>query len=373
MVTDLNPGGGGLNLNSALSGGGSFYFPAMNGLYKSDGTAAGTALVKAIGNYVQMLRPQDNLGNYVTPGTFGGGRFFMIADDGVNGKELWVTDGTSAGTFMVKNINAAAASSFAGSNDNYLYTKYRFYFGANDGTNGIELWESDGTNAGTNIVQNFNTGAASSSPDFFGVSLATNKMVFSATDASGNNIYVLNSTVTAFPLTLLDFTAKLRGDEIGLDWLTQNETNVAYFNIQRSVTSETFLNVGKVAATGATGQQSYSFNDKAPGKAGNLYYRLEIVDKDGKTTYSKILNVKVKASFDFTLATTKTDAVINLGDRNGIASIQIADAAGRIQYKEKQTIIAGQSFKIPVSTLATGMYFISVEIDGDILTKRFIK
>jgi ELWxxDGT repeat protein len=374
LVTDLNPGGGGMSLNNALSIGTSFYFNALSGLYKSDGTAAGTALVKAIGTgAVNMLRPQDNLGSNVLSGTFGGGRFFMIADDGSNGKELWVTDGTTAGTNMVKNINPGSAGAFTGTNDNYFYTKYRFYFGANDGTNGIELWESDGTTIGTNMVQNINTGAASSSPDFFGVSLSSSKMVFTATDATGNNIYVLNSTVVPFPLSLLDFTAKLRGSEIALDWITENEVNVSHFNVQRSVTGESFLNVGKIASTGTSARNSYSYTDKAPAKTGHLYYRLEMVDKDGKTSYSKIRDIKIKPNLDFALTPVKGETILNLGDISGMVTITISDANGRVHIQQKQNVNAGGSVRLSTASLATGMYFVTVEYNGSVQTKRFIR
>jgi hypothetical protein len=197
-------------------------------------------------------------------------------------------------------------------------------------------------------------------------------MVFAATDASGNNIYVLNATVVAFPLSLLDFTAKPHGSEILLDWITQNEVNVSHFNIQRSVTGETFLNVGKINATGSSTQNSYSFTDKAP-KTGNLYYRLEIVDKDGKTSYSKIQNIKIKTAFDFTLTTSKGETVLNLGDINGMVNITISDANGRVHLKQKQKLNAGETVRLSTNGLATGMYFVTVEYDGAVQTKQFIR
>jgi len=375
LVTDLNPGGGGgMNLSSSLTVWNNFYFQANTGIYKSDGTAGGTTLVKSIGpNGANILRPRDNFGTGVAPGNFAGGRFFFIADDGTNGKELWVSDGTNAGTFMLKNIATGAANAFSGNDDVYFYTKYKLYFAADDGTNGKELWETDGTTLGTVMTMNINPGVTSSSPDIFGVSLTNNKLVLTATDASGNNIYALNATVVSFPLSLTDFTAQLRSAEISLNWTTQNEVNVSHFNVQRSITGKDFSTIARVNATGVQNTNNYGFTDVNYGKSGILYYRLEIIDKDGKVSYSKIQTIKLRTEFDFNVSSSKNETFISLGDVNGIANIKITDASGRVQAQQKQKITAGEMIRLSTMNLASGIYYVTVELNGNIQTRRFIK
>ncbi|HKO82313.1 MAG TPA: ELWxxDGT repeat protein, partial [Chitinophagaceae bacterium] len=74
---------------------------------------------------------------------------FFAANDGINGMELWKTDGTEAGTGLVKDIHPGAFSSSIG----YLIrVNSILFFVANNGTNGTELWKSDGTAAGTVMV-----------------------------------------------------------------------------------------------------------------------------------------------------------------------------------------------------------------------------
>ncbi len=89
---------------------------------------------------------------------------FFTASDTINsGEELWVTDGTLAGTMMVKDINPGAD----GSDPKHLCAVGdTVYFSADNGTDGTELWMSDGTDAGTKMVKNiFLGGANASNPD----------------------------------------------------------------------------------------------------------------------------------------------------------------------------------------------------------------
>lgn len=81
---------------------------------------------------------------------------FFSAADGTRGRELWVSDGTDAGTRLVRDINPGAAGSKPA-----LLTRVgpRLYFTAQDGRHGRELWVSDGTRAGTRMVKDLTRGA----------------------------------------------------------------------------------------------------------------------------------------------------------------------------------------------------------------------
>jgi ELWxxDGT repeat protein len=111
-------------------------------LYKSDGTAAGTVRVADLIPGPTGSQPV----NFVSLGD----TLFFQATTPDAGQELWKTDGTEAGTVIVKDIRPGpdspgliSATAAAG----------LLFFGANDGTNGAELWRSDGTADGTFIVK----------------------------------------------------------------------------------------------------------------------------------------------------------------------------------------------------------------------------
>jgi ELWxxDGT repeat protein len=120
------------------------YFGAVvdhaGGLWRSDGTEAGTELVREL----------DGLPSFLTAV---GSRLFFVAPDEGRGDELWVSDGTAAGTRLLTHFAAPLPFQdpsifppipvFFHDFDGILY------FLADDVTGGLDLWRSDGTEAGT--------------------------------------------------------------------------------------------------------------------------------------------------------------------------------------------------------------------------------
>src|SRR5262245_27781837 len=75
-----------------------------------------------------------------------GGTFFFGADDGTSGTELWRSDGTEAGTVRVKDIVPGPAGSDPRT---FVAAGGLVFFRASDGAGGFRLWRSDGTEAGS--------------------------------------------------------------------------------------------------------------------------------------------------------------------------------------------------------------------------------
>jgi trimeric autotransporter adhesin len=123
--------------------------------------------------------------------------FAATAADGT-ARELWKSNGTEAGTVMVKDIKPGASSS-----PSYITNvNGTLYFAANDGVHGTELWKSDGTEAGTVMVKDINPSGGSFPEDLTNVNGA---LYFTADDGvHGPELWVCKTTLPFLPLLLLE-------------------------------------------------------------------------------------------------------------------------------------------------------------------------
>lgn len=159
------------DINAGAAAGNPFLFKVISGnralfnatdgdgseLWVTDGTAVGTVKVKDISPGAASATPQafEALGN---------GQTLFKADDGVNGFELWTTDGTEAGTTLVKDIQAGGGHGLGNSGAITALGNGLAVFAADDGTSGIELWVTDGTEVGTSLLKDIRVGADGSRP-----------------------------------------------------------------------------------------------------------------------------------------------------------------------------------------------------------------
>jgi ELWxxDGT repeat protein len=130
--------------------------------------------------------------------TIVGGQLFFVADDGVNGRELWISDGTADGTMMVANLR------IGGGDANVIeLTQFgdSLLFVADDRILGQELWISDGTDAGTVPIIDIREGLPSGAPSkltvaiglcFFTADAITFGRELWQTDGTGDGTFLID-------------------------------------------------------------------------------------------------------------------------------------------------------------------------------------
>jgi ELWxxDGT repeat protein len=178
---------------------GNLYFFAATatgrGLFRSDGTAAGTLRVQEFALESKPDIPNALLPHF--PTVFAGRLFFAAAagdagDAGSHGRELWSSDGTAAGTLLVREVSPGPASAAVA---DLTVVGDRLYFSAADPVHGAELWQSDGTAAGTRLAADLAPESASSSPD--PLVAVGERLYFAADDGiAGRELWTLDTAAT---------------------------------------------------------------------------------------------------------------------------------------------------------------------------------
>jgi ELWxxDGT repeat protein len=388
MLKDIAPGplGSHASLFTAIKLSNKIIFSAFtlnNGfeLWESDGTAAGTKLFKDIvpGEESSMasIFPLFSWGTTAQP-LFQGNKFFFMATTVDEGSELWISDGTSAGTHMVKDINPGdedGVQSFS-----FLYTTTALYFTANDGVNGDELWKSDGTAAGTSLVADINPGV----PDgdiFFSFFFVNNKALFQANNGdhmTATDLYRIDADLAPLPVTLLNFNVSTANADALLSWSTSQEVNTKDFTVQRSIDGVHFTTIGTVGAEGNTStKQSYGFTDKdIMNTAKNvIYYRLLVNDKNGKSTATRIVMVKSKAVWNVSLTNNpvqQNEIGLLMSGVTGPTQLSVVDATGKLVIKQSVQNPNGL-VTLQAQHLTPGVYLLVAQKDEERKVIRFIK
>jgi ELWxxDGT repeat protein len=275
---------GNSNPTNFINVNGTLFCTSESGLWKSDGTEAGTVLLKPLSEITSMINVN--------------GTVFLAGRDGENGSELWKSNGTATGTLLVKGKPASLpANAFPRDGLNISGTLYfaansglwksngtaatttlvkqigggiwgltnlngKIYFTGNDGSHGAELWKSDGTSAGTVMVKDIYSGFEGSSPS--SLTAMNGLLYFSATDSSGTELWKSDGTSAG--------TVMIKDIYPDGDYVTEyNEEYQEYMEVFKPYHSSpqwlTAINgtLYFTATTGETGHELWKSNGTAAG------------------------------------------------------------------------------------------------------------
>lgn len=287
------------------------------------------------------------------------GKLYFSANDGTHGNEVWSTDGTESGTQLLMDINPGIGDAMyslnAGKTDGILL------FAANDGVHGIEVWYSYGTASNTALMLDINP-SGDARPSGF-ISLET-QVLFTANDgANGSELWITNGEGSNTNL-VKDINV---GPDPGSFSLYKNNTlcpKKLFFdadngndNIEPWVTDGTTAGTRMVADLNPTGasvnyetqyilMNSSVFFAAATGTGRQLFVMAEDCSP---------LSVATNNSVDFKVFPNPASDVVNIETTGSISKVEIYNSLGQLVLSS-----VGNKTQIDVSGLNTGFYIMKI-------------
>lgn len=175
------------------------------------------------------------------------------------------------------------------------------------------------------------------------------------------------------PLQLKSFSVTSRNGFAGLSWQTCNELNVKQFEIQKSADAVNFASVAAVTAKNAGCATTYNFND-SKALSGTAYYRLRMVDFDGRSSLSGIVSItgKLPVSVNVFPNPVSSNLVVTHPKAFAEASLQVIGFDGKIVMINNITQDAVQT-SLNISKLARGNYIAVFTNGNQKQTVKFVK
>jgi hypothetical protein len=200
---------------------------------------------------------------------------------------------------------------------------------------------------------------------------------------SGNDLFSLNMqggdfALTLLPEKLLNFTTQLANEKVWLSWSGNQEQNVSHYTIERSYDNQKFEQIALLfPAEDNSTVNSYSYKDPVKNTtAVVIYYRLKLVDKEGKFKYSSIRSVRQGNVNDTVKVSAYPNPVLNELHisvpqewQNKTVSGQLLNTNGSII----KTFNIQQNATIGMSDVPAGTYYIKVANDKEISTQTIVK
>ncbi len=353
---------------------------AMNGneLWKSDGSLAGTTLVRDInpgsnGSYPAGMFPYKN-------------EVYFSAEDGTSANpSFWKSNGTQAGTIKLKEIDPFWGNTVASTARYFGISNNILYFSAIDHNdlNGTQFWRTDGTVAGTQVVKDINPTSGSAARGPFLLTDVNGTLFFTANDGvHGNEVWKSNGTADG-TLLVSDLTPGLPGSTItGLTGFSgklyfQNAVNNRYYLWESDgteagthVEDTGIVNVG-IASIFAAAHKLY-LSGNTPTYGTELYVG-NMVCQSGRLAMTKAVFEKVVPLFDATLYPNPavSGATLKLTGPVKNVSVIIMDIDGKKLWQTANSN-AG-SLNLPVERFAAGIYSVIVTSDIGSRTLKLVK
>jgi len=180
----------------------------------------------------------------------------------------------------------------------------------------------------------------------------------SATGLSSFSEFTITDDASLLPVEFIELKAVYRNQQVELGWITMNETNTAYAELQRSADGRNFEPIVRIQAAGnSDARQYYSYNDKLAVPGVNIY-RVRMIDADSTFRYSNVATVKISETPAlFIYSNPVSDGQFRIRCSRNV-QVTVYDLTGTVMFR--QQLNAG-AYVIPVASWHKGLYYLKGE------------
>lgn len=232
------------------------------------------------------------------------------------------------------------------------------------------------TGYGTNGLWAYHNGASASTTTWqYGVYGSDHYGEYLVNSFSGGGGGGGGGQMGPFPVELLRFEGQNNGVANVLTWQTASEQNTEKFVVMRSWDNHIFEDIGEKAAIGNIAQGAiYSLTDAYP-KVGSNFYRLKIIDIDGKINLSNTIEVLVSPQLTYSLYPNPASKTLSLqlNGMNQSVRFSLYDAIGKQVFTEKWNENGAKLHDIDISTFSKGVYFYDIRHGEEVYQGKFVK
>ena len=181
-----------------------------------------------------------------------------------------------------------------------------------------------------------------------------------------------STSSVVLPVKLESFTAMLRNGAVSLQWKVADESDVAAYEVEYGYDGRNFHTLRTVSVTNA---QTYNAIHNNPA-AGNIYYRLKIISKDGTVVYSGIQALVVTdKNEDISIYPNPVQRIITISMNPSLtgkqATIQVLTIDGRI-VTQKSIAALSRTETVDIGNVANGKYLIRMLTSDRLINKQVV-
>ena len=197
---------------------------------------------------------------------------------------------------------------------------------------------------------------------------------------SFSDFVLANFTGGVLPVTLLSFNGNTINYGVQLNWKVSNEIRFAGYEIQRSTDAISFTTIGFLQPRGVSTITNYQFDDGQLPNSQQLFYRLKMIDQDGRFSYSSVIRIKLTGQLNNRIISIAPNPFINgltiqmqsTGNQN--IQLQLLDMSGKLLKENRYPILPGTNqLYLQAGDLPKGMYLLKLISTEKVFTERVVK